>query len=68
MRVILGSGSMGSSGDSGSGSVEFGGAASSSKPFTIHDNFRGSHVSVNASNGKVSGTGLALGCAPVEQV
>lgn len=60
MRVFLGSG-VGSGGNSG---VELGGA--SRTPFTMDGKMKGRDVVVEG--GKVSGTGLALGCAPVEQV
>lgn len=60
MRVVLGSG-VGSGGNS---EVELGGA--SRTPFTMDGNMKGRDVVVEG--GKVSGTGLALGCAPVEQV
>lgn len=60
MRAVLGSGE-GSGGNSG---VELGGA--SRTPFTMDGKMKGRDVVVDG--GKVSGTGLALGCAPVEQV
>lgn len=60
MRVVLGRG-VGSGDKSG---VELGGA--SRTPFTMDDKMKGRDVVVEG--GKVSGTGLALGCAPVEQV
>eukprot|EP00904_Undaria_pinnatifida_P000469 jgi/Undpi1/10422/HiC_scaffold_29.g12872.m1 len=60
MRAVLGSGS----GSGGSSEVEFGGA--SRTPFTMDGKMKGKDVVVEG--GKISGTGIALGCAPVEQV
>lgn len=63
MRIALGSGG-GSKVDSRDG-VEMGESVSSA-PFTMHPFLRGKDILVEG--GKVSGSGLALGCAPVEQV
>lgn len=60
IRVVLGS----KLSSDGKGDVELGGA--SSKPFTMHSTLKGKDVVLQG--GSVSGTGLALGCAPVEQV
>lgn len=63
MRIALGSGGV-SKGDSRDG-VEMGESVSS-EPFTMHRSLRGKDILVEG--GRVSGNGLALGCAPVEQV
>lgn len=64
MRVILGS-SVGR-GDERGGKAGVELSEATSKPFTLHSSMTGKDVVVEG--GKVSGTGMALGCAPVEQV
>lgn len=63
MRAALGAG--GGVGRGSKSEVEMG-ESTSSKPFTMHPSLRGPDVLVEGR--RVSGTGLALGCAPVEQV
>lgn len=62
MRVVLGSGGGGGDELGRKAGVELG---ETSKPFTMHSSMRGKNVVVDGR--KVSGTGMALGCAPVEQ-
>lgn len=64
MRAMMGS--SGGSGRHGKSELELGDSACSSKPFTMHATMRARDVNVQGD--KVSGNGLALGCAPVEQV
>lgn len=67
MRFALGSGSGGGGGGGGNGRGEVALGHASSKSFTMHASLRGPDVTLDGT-GAVSGTGLALGCAPVEQV
>lgn len=60
MRVILGAGS------GNGGKSEFELRESTGPPFTMHGTLKGKDVIVEGR--RVSGNGLALGCAPVEQV
>lgn len=65
MRLVLGGGS----GRDGGAEVEMG-AASKMSP-TLSDTLRGKDIIVLQTTGRpatLSGSGLALGCAPVEQV
>lgn len=65
MRLVLGGGS----GGDGSAEVEMGGASKMSP--TLSDTLRGKDIIVLQTTGRpatLSGSGLALGCAPVEQV
>lgn len=68
MRVVFGGGS-GGGGGGNEAEVELGGESKTSP--TLSDTLRGKDVTVLQTSGRsptLSGSGIVLGCAPVEQV
>lgn len=70
MRAVLGGGSGGGGGGGGNeAEVELGGASKTAP--TLSETLRGKDIIVLQTSGRpatLSGSGLVLGCAPVEQV